>query len=128
MVTGEAVSIEGMSSTTARPSGMKPTPRPRSQPSSKSGPSIDPIRVLRQHVVGIIVSGIVGIILGVIVYFVLRFTYPLYKSEVIFEIRPGLLESTDIGTKESMSDKDVLRIANTQTLLLKQRDVLTEAV
>lgn len=108
---------------------MKPDPRTRvNRPVSKSGPSIDPIRVLRQHVVGIIVSGIVGIVLGVVAYFVLRFTYPLYKSEVIFEIRPGLLESTDIGTKESMSDKDVLRIANTQVLLLKQRDVLTEAV
>ncbi|MDG2200144.1 MAG: hypothetical protein P8K80_03065 [Phycisphaerales bacterium] len=95
---------------------------------SKAGPAIDPVRVLRQHVLGVIVSGVVGIILGIIVYFVLRYTYPLYKGEVIFEIRPGLLDSTDIGTKESMSDKDVLRIANTQTLLLKQRDVLTEAV
>lgn len=95
---------------------------------SKAGPAIDPVRVLRQHMLGIIVSGVVGIILGIVVFFALRYTYPLYKGEVIFEIRPGLLESTDIGTKESMSDKDVLRIANTQTLLLKQRDVLTEAV
>ena len=128
MVTGAAASVEGMSSTTARPSGTKPNPRPRSQPASKSGPSIDPIRVLRQHVVGIVISGVLGIMLGVVAYFALRFVYPLYKSEIIFEIRPGLLESTDIGTRESMSDKDVLREANTQTLLLKQRDVLTEAV
>lgn len=108
---------------------MKGDPRNRgARPAAKGGPSIDPIKVLRQHVVGIIVSAVLGVLIGILAYFICRFTYPLYKGEVIFEIRPGLLESTDIGTKESMSDKDVLRIANTQTLLLKQRDVLTEAV
>ena len=118
-----------MSNAPVRATSPKGDPRARGpQGASKAGPAIDPVRVLRQHVLGIIVSGVVGVVIGVIAFFVFRFTYPLYKGEVIFEIRPGLLESTDIGTKESMSDKDVLRIANTQTLLLKQRDVLTEAV
>ena len=104
-------------------------PRSRgARPGGKSGSTIDPIRVIRQHVLGIIVSGVVGAAVGIGSYFVLRSTYPLYTSEVMFEVRPGLLESTDIGTKESMSEKDVSRIANTQALLLKHRDVLSDAV
>ena len=98
------------------------------RPGGKSGSTIDPIRVLRQHVLGIIVSAAIGSILGVGAYFTLRSVYPLYTSDVMFEVRPGLIESTDIGTKESMSEKDVARIANTQALLLKHRDVLSDAV
>jgi succinoglycan biosynthesis transport protein ExoP len=104
-------------------------PRSRgARPGGKSGSTIDPVRVIRQHVLGIIVSGVVGAAVGIGAYFALRSTYPLYTSEVMFEVRPGLLESTDIGTKESMSEKDVSRIANTQALLLKHRDVLSDAV
>ncbi|MBM44337.1 MAG: hypothetical protein CMJ36_04910 [Phycisphaerae bacterium] len=84
--------------------------------------------MLRQHVLGICVSIFLGGIIGVGAFFSLRYLYPLYSTEVMFEVRPGLVESTDIGTSESMSEKDVSRVANTQALLMKGRDVLSDAV
>ena len=98
------------------------------RPTGKGGASIDPIRVLRQHVLGLIVSGCVGAAIGVGAFFMLRSVYPLYSAEATFEVRPGLVESTDIGTKESMSEKDVSRIANTNALMIKDRSVLSDAI
>ena len=50
---------------------MKGDPRNRgARPAAKGGPSIDPIKVLRQHVVGIIVSTILGIMIGILAYFI----------------------------------------------------------
>ena len=94
----------------------------------RSRPSIDPVRVLRQHVVGMLIALIVGAVLGLAAYFLFVRFYPLYRSEVLFEIRPGLSESTEIGTSESLNDDDVERMAKTQTQLIMQREVLTRAV
>lgn len=118
-----------MSNQAARKPGNQGPVRPGTQRSqAKGGPTIDPIRVLRQHVLGIMVSITIGGFIGVAAYFILRYSYPLYTTDVMFEVRPGLVESTDIGTSESMNEKDVSRVANTQALLIKGRDVLSDAV
>ncbi|MCH2141316.1 MAG: hypothetical protein MK100_09855, partial [Phycisphaerales bacterium] len=91
-------------------------------------PTIDPIRVLRQHVVGLLASLIVGGVVGVVAFFGFNRFYPLYTSEILFEVRPGLAESTEIGTSQALEDDEVERIARTQTELLMQRDVLMRAV
>jgi len=83
---------------------------------------------LRQHIVGILASLIVGGVVGVVAFFGFLRLYPLYSSEVLFEVRPGLTESTEIGTSEALKDDEVERIARTQTELLMQRDVLMRAV
>jgi len=78
--------------------------------------------------VGILASVIVGGVLGAAAFVLFNRFYPLYTSEVLFEVRPGLAESTEIGTAEALKDDEVERIARTQTELLMQRDVLLRAV
>ena len=108
------------------PSTQPPRPRPSSSPQRR--PTIDPIRVVRQHVVGLLASLVVGGGLGVLAFFLLlRFT-PFFTSEVLFEVRPGLAASTEIGTSKTLKDDEVERVGRTQTELLMQRDSLRQAV
>ncbi len=91
-------------------------------------PTIDPMRVLRQHIVGLLASIIVGAAIGAVAFLLFGRLYPLYTSEILFEVRPGLAESTEIGTAEALDDDEVERIGRTQVQLLMQRDVLVRAV
>jgi len=92
------------------------------------GRAIDPIRVLRRYWKGIPIWGIVGALVGTGAFFVFSRVYPLYTGEIMFEVRPGLGEATDIGTTESINDKMIERVAATQIYLLKERSILTEAI
>ncbi|MCH2132450.1 MAG: hypothetical protein MK116_01745 [Phycisphaerales bacterium] len=84
--------------------------------------------MLRQHVLGILVSIVIGGGLGTGAYFFLLYFFPMYRSEILFEVRPGLKEATEIGTSAALKGDDIERIAKTQTKLITQRDVLEEAV
>ena len=106
----------------------QPNPRGRPVVAPVRRPTVDPVRVLRQHVVGILVSVILGAGAGVVAYFGLNYIYPLYTSEVLFEVKPGIAESTEVGTSASLSDQEVERMARTQTELLRQRDILAMAM
>ena len=106
------------------PSGGRP--RPVQAPARRS--TVDPIRVLRQHVVGILASVIFGAGFGVVSFLLLNILYPLYTSEVLFEVKPGVSESTEVGTATKLSDKEVERMARTQTELIRRRDILAEAM
>ena len=104
-----------------------PGQRPRPMAAPQRRPTIDPVRVIRQHIVGLLASLIIGAFLGAAAFIMFGKVYPLYTSEVLFEVRPGLAESTDIGTSEALKDEEVERVARTQTSLLLQRDVLGSA-
>ncbi len=92
------------------------------------GRAIDPIRVLRRYWKGIPVWGIVGAILGTGAFFLFSRIYPLYTGEIMFEVRPGLGEATEIGTTDAINDKMIERVSATQIYLIKERSILTEAI
>jgi polysaccharide biosynthesis transport protein len=92
------------------------------------GRAIDPIRVLRRYWKGVPIFGIVGGLLGVAAFFVFSTVYPLYTGEVMFEVRPGVSDATDIGTVDTSNEKMVELVQATQTFLIKDRDILTTAV
>ena len=92
------------------------------------GRAIDPVRVLRRYWKGIPIWGIVGAILGAGAFFLFSRIYPLYTGEIMFEVRPGLGEATEIGTTESINDKMIERVSATQVYLIKERSILTEAI
>ena len=117
----------------APPARRAPSAPPRrSGPDTNRGParaaSIDPIRVLRRHMLLIIASAILGSVIGVVAFFALMRFYPLYRAEVFFEVRPGLRDSQDIGANDFANDDAVFRLAKTETYLLTSRDVLQKAV
>ena len=92
------------------------------------GRAIDPLRVLRRYWKGIPIWCIVGTMAGVGAFFLFARVYPLYSSEIMFEVRPGLAEATEIGTTETIGDKMVERVAATQIYLIKERSTLTVAI
>jgi capsular exopolysaccharide synthesis family protein len=92
------------------------------------GRAIDPVRVLRRYWKGIPVWGIVGALVGTGAFFLFARVYPLYSGEVMFEVRPGLGEATDIATTDTISDKMVERVAATQVYLIKERSILIDAI
>jgi capsular exopolysaccharide synthesis family protein len=105
-----------------------PSSRPRTPAAAATRVTIDPVRVLRQHVIGILVSVIIGGGLGTASYFVLLRWFPKFSSEIYFEVRPGLKDATEIGTRSSLFGDDVDRVAHTQTKLIRQRDVIEQAI
>jgi len=92
------------------------------------GRAIDPIRVLRRYWKGIPIWGIVGALIGTGAFFLFSRIYPLYTGEIMFEVRPGLGEATDIGTTESINEKMIERVSATQIYLIKERSILTESI
>ena len=86
--------------------------------------SIDPVRVLRRHVLGLVLSAIIGAVVGVVAYFGLARLYPLYSDNVLFEVQPGISQASDVSTYDSTNDEWVFRIAQTETFVLKSVDVL----
>ena len=108
-----------------------PTPpggRQRPTQTAARRSTVDPVRVLRQHIVGILASVILGAGFGVGSWVLLNMFYPLYSSEVLFEVKPGVAESTEVGTATQLSDSEVERMARTQTELIRRRDILAEAM
>ena len=92
------------------------------------GRAIDPIRVLRRYWKGIPVWGIVGAVVGTGAFFLFARIYPLYSGEVMFEIRAGLVEATEIGTTDTVNEKMVERVAATQVYLIRERSILLTAI
>ncbi len=90
--------------------------------------TIDPLRVLRRYAFVILASGVVGAILGGAAFIALQQFYPLYSGMVVFEVRPGLQKSSDVGTVDVANDDMVFRVAQTEAYMLTSRDVLEAAL
>lgn len=103
-------------------------PQLRMAKSAMLASSIDPIRVLRRHIVGIVISAFIGAGLGTAAYFVLNRVYPLYTSEARFEVQPGLQKASQIGVSDLTDDNMVFRIAETETYMLTSHEVLDAAL
>jgi hypothetical protein len=76
----------------------------------------------------LIATGFVGAGIGVVAFVALDRYLPLYSGEVLFEIRSGLDEASDVGSRDIAQEDLVTRLASTETVLLTSRDVLMAAV
>ncbi len=102
--------------------------RPRPPVPAPVAGGIDPFRVLRRYMGLIVGASFVGLVVGVVGYVLLAQFSSLYSGEVLFEIRPGLEDSDQIGARDITADTLVLRLAQTETVLLTSRGVLEAAV
>ena len=89
--------------TTPATPGQRP-PQPAAPRGRPQAPTIDPIRVLRQHAVMLAVSAVVGAVVGVAANYLFLFAYPLWGGNVIFEIRPEVTGAKDAVTREIVQD------------------------
>ena len=107
----------------SRPQGSAQAPRPRS-----AGPVIDPIRVLRQHVWRIMIAVFLGAGLGVGLNYLFLQVYPLWSSQVLFEIRSQLEEANALTAKDIGTEDTVVRLAQTEVARLTSKDILERAL
>lgn len=119
-----------MTRANTNPAASAPAPRPAGggQRGRQQGPSIDPIRVLRQHMkaMGIAVSA--GLVLGLISYFVALKAYPLWGGTVIFEIKQELTSVKDVVTREQIGDEAIARIGQTESAKITSKSLLEQAM
>lgn len=110
----------------ATPAVARPAQGPaRARP---AGPTIDPVRILRQNLLRILASMIGGAVLGVILNYVFLYAYPLWSSQVLLEIKSQLEAANDLNTKDIITEDTVVRLAQTEVARLTQKDNLTLAM
>lgn len=100
--------------------------RPRS--SAPATVQLDPVRVLRQHMVGIGVSAVVGAVLGVSAYFACLVAYPLYGSQVLFELPAPPNEVGDVIQRDQRTEEAVERLGQTESSRIRSRGLLVQAM
>jgi len=92
-----------------------------------SARTIDPFRLLRRHLLLLFFTGLAGVFLGVVNWFLLDRFMPQYSGEVLFEVRGGLKASRDVATEDIAREDLVLRLATTESMILSSREILEAA-
>lgn len=107
----------------SRPQGAAQPPRPRA-----TGPVIDPIRVLRQNIWRIMIALALGGGLGFGLNSLFLQIYPLWSSQVLFEIRSQLEEANALTAKDIGTEDTVVRLSQTEVARLTSKDILERAL
>lgn len=117
---------------------MSRTTLPASAPIAKPAPTqarprptvvaLDPIRLLRQHMVGIVVTFVVGAVLGVILNYGFLYVYPIWSGTAYLEIRSQLEDAQDLNAKELGTEESVIRLAQTEVARMMSRENLKKAL
>lgn len=78
------------------------------------GGTIDPIRVLRQHLTLLVTTGVVGLVLGVGVYVAWLVFMPSYSGAATFELVAELGSPDEAIGRENRNEDTIQRIAGTE--------------
>ena len=106
-----------------------PSPKPAAAPRSKPAAiSLDPVRLLRQHVWGIISTLVIGAILGVILNYVFLYTYQVWSGTVFLEIRNQLKDAKALNAEDLGTEEAVIRLAQTEVARMMSRDNIKMAL
>ncbi|MBC7772177.1 MAG: polysaccharide biosynthesis tyrosine autokinase [Pyrinomonadaceae bacterium] len=105
----------------------RPSPVAPAHTGGSGGSSIDPLKLLKQYYPMLILAFMIGTGLGIAAFFVLRITYPVYTSKVMFEVRDPLSTVTD-SSRVPQSRDEQERYLGTQIQLMTSNLVLTRAV
>ncbi len=109
------------------------TSAPLSKPAAAARPkpsvvSLDPIRLLRQHMLGIFSTLFFGAILGVVLHFAFLYTYQVWSGTVYLEIRSQLEDAQALNAKDLGTEEAVIRLAQTEVARMMSRDNLKAAL
>ncbi|HMN97305.1 MAG TPA: AAA family ATPase [Phycisphaerales bacterium] len=116
-----------MTSIAAKPA-TAPRPAPARSVASSLGVSIDPIKVLRRHIVLIVVMAFIGAMIGFGAYIYADRTFPKYTGRVGFELLPQVRSAMDPLARGGDGGDSVLRSLRTEAEYLVSRDVLSDAL
>ncbi|MSR34552.1 MAG: hypothetical protein EXS12_07135 [Phycisphaerales bacterium] len=111
--------------------GAAPIAKPTGTNISRPRPSaitLDPVRLLRQHLLQIISSLILGAMLGVGLNFLFLYAYPIWSGTTYLEIHSQLEDAKDLNAKELGTEETVIRIAQTEAARMISRDNIKMAL
>jgi succinoglycan biosynthesis transport protein ExoP len=98
------------------------TARPGGPPGG--GSAIDPVRLIRQHMVLLVTTGIVGLVMGVGVYVLWLTFYPSYSAVATFELVGELGSADDPLARENRNEDIIQRIAGTEAAKAVSEEIL----
>lgn len=117
--------------TSPTPTPAAPAKRPASgAPAASASPLavIDPMRLLQQYYPWLIASAILGAVLGVGAYYLLRVVYPIWEADVTYEVRAVAEQATDPIAGRSGSREDMEAYMNTMARIARSDGILSRAL
>ncbi len=119
------------SATPTRPSAPFAPPAPGSAPGA--GPlggmtAIDPIKLLKKYAWLLVASLVAGAAIGVVAFFVLRITYPIFRPAALFEALPVQGKLTEVIGTTTTREEEMERFMLTQTAYMKSESVMHAVV
>lgn len=87
---------------------------------------VDPVRLLKQYLWWLVGAGVVGIVLGVAVFFALRMWVPRYTATAVFQANSALSGSDDPGN-DAGDENEMQMFMYTQVAVMLDENLLTEA-
>lgn len=120
-----------MTTAQTMPNPTSAPPRRSSAPSSAPAPTlavIDPMKLLQQYYPWLIAAGIFGIAFGLGAFYTLKSVYPIWESEVTYEIRSEAENSTDPVSGRAGSREDMEAFMNTMARVAKSDGILSKAI
>lgn len=112
------------SSTTQRQT--RSSSRPASVPGG--GVTIDPIRVVRQHLTLLVVTTLIGLVLGTGLYVVWLRYFPSYSGMATFELIGTLEDASDARASEDRNEDTVQRLATTEAAKVISEQALVKVI
>ncbi|MEY3143812.1 MAG: hypothetical protein RLY21_2305 [Planctomycetota bacterium] len=100
----------------------------RQRSSAPAAAQIDPIRVIRQNLVGVGISAGAGLVLGLVANFALAIAYPLYSGQVLFELPAPPSEVGDVIQRDQRTEEAVERLGQTEASRIRSRALLVQAM
>ena len=101
--------------------------RPSAPGGAGSGPSFDPLKMLQKYKFVLVGSIFLGAVLGVAGHYVLLYTYPLFKSTVLFECTPVQTEISSAQI-DQIDEDEMSRFVGTQVETIKGERVMTDVL
>jgi len=121
------VSAQGQLPPSKVPAARGPSGRP-GPPGSHATPPIDPIRLLRENMAGIVIATAVGAVIAGLFFVGSLFLYPLYQSQSVFEIRNRLVDARMVRTTEFTDEETVARLATQEASRVTERTAMKQAI
>lgn len=100
--------------------------RPRS--AAPSGVQLDPVRIIRQHLVGVAIASVAGLALGVAAHLILSVVHPRYSAQVIFELPAPPQDVGDVILRDQRTEEAVERLGQTESSRIRSRSLLIQAM
>lgn len=127
---GAAPASTAASAPAAPASGPAPArkPAPQQQRPKQVGPTIDPVRVLRQHAWLLGGAAMVGAVLGVVVNYAQLFLYPVWTGSAVFEVAPEIKDVGNPLATDNTLEETVARVGQTESRRMISKRVLEAAM